>query len=242
MKLTIRKKLLGLSFIAIVIPLIISAVVIVFIVTRKTQDESLQKISTNSYIATEQYGSRIQAITNATKELAVTALQYGFTQNLAAGNTSLDMRKAVNILDNFRNYNHLDYLIITDNKGQVIYRVNNPDQKGDNLADQNVMLQDALARNQVIFGSVKLPIDFMSMEKLDNAMNVGNQQKAMEAALAMQVVIPLAVQENELQGAIIAGDVLNNDNTLVDQLKQTIFHDNLEAGSATIYLGDTAIA
>jgi hypothetical protein len=46
----------------------------------------------------------------------------------------------------------------------------------------------------------------------------------------------------DLQGALVAGDVLNNDNALVDELKRMLFKENFEAGAATIYLSETAIA
>lgn len=250
MKLTIRKKLLGLSFIAIVIPLIISAAVIVFIVTQKTQDESLDKIRTNSAIATAQYTRRMQEISKGAKELAIAALQYGFVESLTRGGApnpalqaqyDLDRKKATNVLEIVKGQIELDYLTLTDSRGRVIYRVNNPSQRGDDIAALDPMVREALGSKKVIFGSTKLPLDFMSQEKMDDRLTLGNQKKAVEAALGMEVVVPLMIGQ-DLQGAIVAGDVLNNDNTLVDELKRMLFKENFEAGAATIYLGETAIA
>ena len=250
MKLTIRKKLLGLSFIAIVIPLIISAAVIVFIVTQKTQDESLDKIRTNSAIATAQYTRRMQEISKGAKELAITALQYGFVEALTRGAApnpamqaqyDLDRKKAGNVLEIVKGQIELDYLTLTDSRGRVIYRVNNPNQRGDDIAALDSIVREALGSRKVIFGSTKLPLDFMSQEKMDDRLTLGNQKKAIEAALGMEVVVPLMIGQ-DLQGAIVAGDVLNNDNTLVDELKRMLFRENFEAGAATIYLGETAIA
>lgn len=250
MKLTIRKKLLGLSFIAIVIPLIISAAVIVFIVTQKTQDESLDKIRMNSAIATAQYTRRMQEISKGAKELAITALQYGFVEALTRGAApnpamqaqyDLDRKKASNVLEIVKGQIELDYLTLTDSRGRVIYRVNNPNQRGDDIAALDSIVREALGSRKVIFGSTKLPLDFMSQEKMDDRLTLGNQKKAIEAALGMEVVVPLMIGQ-DLQGAIVAGDVLNNDNTLVDELKRMLFRENFEAGAATIYLGETAIA
>lgn len=250
MKLTIRKKLLGLSFIAIVIPLIISAAVIVFIVTKKSSEESIKKIQTNSNIATTQYARRMQAISTATKELAITALQYDFVDAFVRApvpnpavnaQNELEKRKAINVMEINRKQVDLDYLILTDGRGRVLYRVNNSDHRGDDLAGVDAMVRETIGTRKVNFGSVKLPIDFISAEKLDDALNLGTQKKAIEAALAMEVAVPLIIGD-ELRGVLVGGDILNNDNTLVDELKQTLFRENLEAGSATIYLGDTAIA
>ena len=250
MKLTIRKKLLGLSLIAIVVPLIISAAVIVFIVTQKTQDESLDKIRTNSAIATAQYTRRMQEISKGTKELAIAALQYGFVEALTRGAAAnpaiqsqfdLERKKATNVLEIVKGQIELDYLTLVDSRGRVIYRVNNPSQRGDDIAALDPMVREALGSKRVIFGSTKLPLDFMSQEKMEDRLTLGNQKKAIEAALGMEVVVPLMLGQ-DLQGAIVAGDVLNNDNTLVDELKRMLFKENFEAGAATIYLAETAVA
>ena len=250
MKLTIRKKLLGLSLIAIVVPLIISAAVIVFIVTQKTQDESLDKIRTNSAIATAQYTRRMQEISKGTKELAIAALQYGFVEALTRGAAAnpaiqsqfdLERKKATNVLEIVKGQIELDYLTLVDSRGRVIYRVNNPSQRGDDIAALDPMVREALGSKKVIFGSTKLPLDFMSQEKMEDRLTLGNQKKAIEAALGMEVVVPLMLGQ-DLQGAIVAGDVLNNDNTLVDELKRMLFKENFEAGAATIYLAETAVA
>ena len=123
----------------------------------------------------------------------------------------------------------------------MIYRVNNPGQRSDDIAALDPMVREALGSKKVIFGSTKLPLDFMSQEKMDDRLTLGNQKKAVDAALGMEVVVPLMLGQ-DLQGAIVAGDVLNNDNALVDELKRMLFKENLEAGAATIYLADTAIA
>jgi len=249
LKLTIRTKLLGLSLFAIVIPLIISAAVIVVIVTQKTLDESLAKIRANSDIATTQYAQRMNEIKENTKLLAINALQYDFiaaiSQNpaspAAAGQADLERRKAINVLEFTKQQLRIDYLILTDGRGRVLYRVNNPGQRNDDLAAMDPMLREALSNRKVVYGSVKLPIDYMSQEKMEDALAVGTQKKQIEAALGMEVVVPLIIGD-EIRGALIAGDVLNNDNTLVDQLKQMVYKENIEAGSATLYLGETAVA
>lgn len=249
MKLTIRTKLLGLSLFAIVIPLIISAAVIVVIVTQKTLDESLGKIRANSDIATTQYAQRMNEIKENTKLLAINALQYDFITAInpaaappaAAGQSDLERRKAINVLEIVKQQLRIDYLTLTDGRGRVLYRVNNPSQRNDDLAAMDPMLREALSNRKVVYGSVKLPIDYMSQEKLEDALAVGTQKKQIEAALGMEVVVPLIMGE-EVRGALVAGDVLNNDNQLVDQLKQMVYKENIEAGSATLYLGETAVA
>jgi len=249
LKLTIRTKLLGLSLFAIVIPLIISAAVIVVIVTQKTLDESLGKIRANSDIATTQYAQRMNEIKENTKLLAINALQYDFITAInpaaappaAAGQSDLERRKAINVLEIVKQQLRIDYLTLTDGRGRVLYRVNNPSQRNDDLAAMDPMLREALSNRKVVYGSVKLPIDYMSQEKLEDALAVGTQKKQIEAALGMEVVVPLIMGE-EVRGALVAGDVLNNDNQLVDQLKQMVYKENIEAGSATLYLGETAVA
>ena len=250
MKLTIRKKLLGLSLIAIVIPLIISAAVIIFIVTQRTVDESLKKIRTNSNIATAQYSRRLGEITKANKQLAITALQYDFVDAISrtsaptpalAGQYDLERRKAINVLEIVKKQLNLDFLTLTDSRGRVLYRVNDPNQRGDDISTLDPLIKEALGSRKVIFGSVKMPLDYISLEKLDGSLNLGVQKKSIEAALGLEVVVPL-IMGDELRGALVAGDILNNDNAMVDELKKMLFREEPQAGSATLYLGDTAIA
>jgi len=246
LKLTIRKKLLSLSFIAIIVPLIISAAVIIFIITQKSRDEALDKIRLSSYIASSQIKGRSDEMIQATKNMAVTALQYDFAGILgrtagAAAGQDLEQEKAVNILNTFKKDFRLDYLMLTDDQGKVIYRVNDPGQKNDDLGALDPLLRKALADSSIIYGSMKLPIDFISQEKLGGSLELGEQKKSVEAALALEVVVPLKLKD-KIQGALVVGDIFNNDNTLVDELKKMIFKDNFEDGSATIYLGDIAVA
>lgn len=249
MKLTIRKKLLGLSFIAIVIPLLVSAAVIIYIVSNESSKESIKRINTNANVAITQYGRRMNNISTAAKQLAISALQYDFVESFRgtgataaqAAQLELERRKAANVMDINRKQVGLDYLILTDETGKVLYRVNNPEQRRDDLAAIDPLLRAALDTRKVIFGSTRLPIDFVSMEKLDDTLNLGLQKKSTESALSMEVVVPLILGD-QFRGALLTGDIINNDNALVDDLKQMVFRDMPEAGSATIYLGGVAVA
>lgn len=251
MKLTIRKKLLGLSFIAIVIPLIISAAVIVYIVNKKSSDESIKRIQSNSHVATTQYARRMQALSITAKQMAITALQYDFVEVFAraanpptaalAAQYNLERDKAVNVMDILKKQTGADYVILADANGRVIHSLNNPQGRGTDLGVIDPMLREALGSRKVNYGSLKLPIDFVSLEKMDAFLSLGAQKKSIEAALAMEVVVPL-ILGGDLRGALLVGDVLNNDNTMVDELKTMLFRENPEAGSATIYLNEIAIA
>lgn len=246
MRLTIRKKLLILSFVAIVIPLIISAAVIIFIVTQKTREEALNKIRLSSRLASSQIRDRSEEMIQGAKNMAITALQYDFSGVMDRTGTvtperELEQRKAINVLDNFKQEVKLDYVILTDERGRVLYRANNPEQTGDTLGSLDPLLAQSLAEGSIIFGSVKLPIDFIALEKLESTLELGVQNRRVESALAMEVVVPLRIKD-ELQGALVIGDVINNDNRLVDELKAMVFRDNIQEGSATIYLGDVAVA
>jgi HAMP domain-containing protein len=182
----------------------------------------------------------------AAKNMAITALQYDFTGVMDRSvpptpERELEQRKAVNVLNNFKQEMAVDYLLLTDESGRVLFRANNPAQMGDALASLDPLLSQSLAEGSIIFGSVKLPIDFIALEQLESSLELGVQKRRVESALAMEVVVPLRVRE-ELQGALVIGDVINNDNTLVDNLKTMVFQDNIQEGSATIYLGDVAVA
>ena len=78
MKLTIRKKLLGLSLLAVVLPLVVSATFIYMIVTTRSQEESFRKMSAFSRVANGLFEMRRDEILSMIEEIHPAAVYYKY--------------------------------------------------------------------------------------------------------------------------------------------------------------------
>ncbi len=249
MKLSIRKKLLGLTFFATVIPLLVVAGVIWFVVTQKTYEDSIDKISTYSNIANKIYKLRMNNIKKNLEELSVLTLQFkyidvleGNKQNITTNSSSTFSSKEVeNVFSVFKAKNGLDFLDLIDEKGNVLYRVNNPSKKGESIYSMEPSIGGKAFRSKkIIYGTTKLERDFISFEKLDNFLDLG-AGKSVNSALSIEVAVPI-VYKNKVYGMLLGGDVLNKDTNLVDKFKELVFGKSFKSGAATIYMDNISIA
>lgn len=150
----------------------------------------------------------------------------------------------------------LDMLTLVDAKGQVIYRVANPDAKGDiilwdpvvrkclyekkpqtsgvvmsldTIKDQNPLLAD-----RVVIPIVKTP---QSIEISDRELTKG---------MVLRAAYPVFDRDGELLGALIGGILLNRDYHIVDTIKETVYqhetYQGKDVGFATIFLGGVRVA
>lgn len=255
MKLSIRNKLLGISFAAIVVPLIGSALAIYLIVTGRSQEESVNKMRTHSRIAISEVVKRWDEMKSFLDGVKQVAIQYDFTGTFAkVGDQQekggIERERALNVLEYFEMAGKFDYLTLADDRGRVVARANNISSSGDDLT-QDSMVREALQTRTVLCGPVVLPVDFLNQERLNDRGKLGAQKKEVQSALAIQVAVPLIKNDSQgnqqLVGIIVGGETLNNNSRLVDDFKKLAFQDNketFEAGSATIYMrtGDGALA
>lgn len=145
---------------------------------------------------------------------------------------------------------NLSFLNVVDARGVVRYRTANPQQQGDRL-DDDPLVARALA------GELTGGVQVYSQERLNlesRALAKGAQIRLMPTPRARTVVhnteqrglmlvstAPLLAGDGRVAGALQAGFLLNNDNSVVDAITRTVF-DQDGKGSATIFLGDVRIA
>jgi len=247
LKLSIRKKLLGLTFFATVVPLLVVAGVIGFVVAKKTYEDSINRITTYSNIANKVYKYRMEEIKKNLEELGVLTLQFkyidvlkGNAQNQAQ-NVPFTTKEVENVFSIFKTKNNLDFLDLVDGSGKIIYRVNNPSKSGESIVSMEPSIGGkAFSSKKVIYGTIKLARDFISFEKLDDFLNLGFG-KTVDSALCIEVAVPI-VYKNKIYGMLLGGDILNKDTSLVDGFKDMVFKKDFKSGAATIYMDDISIA
>ncbi len=243
MKLSIRKKLLGLTFFATVVPLLVVAGVIGFVVTQKTYEDSIDKITTYSNIANKIYKARMDEIKKNLEELSVLSLQFKYIDIFKGNspNVSFTTKEVENVFAAFKDKNKLDFLDLIDEKGNVLFRLNNPEKKGESIYSMEPSIGGKAFRSKkIVYGTTKLARDFISFEKLDDFLDFGGG-KTVDSALSIEVAVPI-IYKNKVYGMLLGGDVLNKDTLLVDEFKELVFGKSFKSGAATIYMDNISVS
>jgi two-component system NtrC family sensor kinase len=150
----------------------------------------------------------------------------------------------------------LDMLAVVDTEGTVLYRASNPGVRGDNIMwdvvvrkclDEGVphssvelMPAEVIEReNPGLSSRVKIPI-------VKTPQSITISEKQLSEGLVMRAAYPIIDDELNLLGALVGGTLINKDYTIVDKIKETVYHDekyrNLDMGFATIFQGGIRVS
>jgi two-component system NtrC family sensor kinase len=154
------------------------------------------------------------------------------------------------------NHIFLDMLTFVDNGGNVLYRAGNPEIRGDNL------LHDPFVRNCIEKKTPLSSTELMSIESIlreNPALSERAKTDIIKTPLAaeitgdklsegmvMRAAYPIMNKQKKLLGILIGGVLINKDNVIVDQIKETVYHGEKykgrEMGVATIFQGGVRIS
>jgi two-component system NtrC family sensor kinase len=154
------------------------------------------------------------------------------------------------------NNTFLDMLTLMDKAGNVLYRAGNPEIRGDNL------LQDPIVRNCIEKKTPLSSTELMSIESIlreNPALSERAKTDIIKTPLAaeitedklsegmvMKAAYPIMDREKNLLGVLVGGVLINKDDAIVDQIKETIYHgekyQGREMGVATIFQGGVRIS
>jgi two-component system NtrC family sensor kinase len=154
------------------------------------------------------------------------------------------------------NHIFLDMLTLVDTGGNVLYRAGNPGIRGDNL------LQDPVVRNCIEKKTPLSSTELMSIESIlreNPALSERAKTDIIKTPLAaeitenklsegmvMRAAYPIMNKQKKLLGILIGGVLINKDNAIVDQIKETVYHGEKykgrEMGVATIFQGGVRIS
>ena len=150
----------------------------------------------------------------------------------------------------------LDMLSIVDMNGKVLYRAANPKINGDD------MLWDPVVRKcietRVPQASTELiPIDKIVLENpllaeratieiVKTAKSFDLEETKLSEGMVMRAAYPIMDKKQKLLGVLIGGILLSRDHSIVDKIRETIYHDEKyrgrEIGVATIFQGGVRVA
>jgi two-component system NtrC family sensor kinase len=158
-------------------------------------------------------------------------------------------------LSTFMNEEGLDFLILLDRKGTVIFRFHNPRLSGDSLI-HDPFVKKGLEKKG-ISGTQVLSVEELLKEgeglarkatlRLIPTPKAKPTEKAEETSgMVLKSAHPVIDFNGEVLGVLTGGVLLNRNYEIVDRIKNIVFQDakykGKEIGTATIFLGDLRIS
>ena len=150
----------------------------------------------------------------------------------------------------------LDMLTVTDHDGYVLYRVANPQFRGDNLS-QDPVVRACLQKKAPVSSTELMNFEALTREnpelgrratiniiKTPRAADI--DQKQLSVGMVMRSACPILDENKNVIGVLVGGILLNNDNSIVDKVKETVYrgetYKGRAMGVATIFQGGIRIA
>ncbi len=262
MKLMIKQKLIIFSALLILVPMILSAILITYIVNSNIESQSGLSIEKDARVAEQLYKSRQLTVLQA----AQNAAQAVSTQNLIEGGAvpagaiqgdakvtarinDASRRRVKDVADTSIQSNNLDFIVIADSNGSILY----PQQTGSTASiKQNplfIALQNGVAAKKLdaLASSVK--------ESANTLKYYGGEELAKQAAVKGEGVVteglvieagaPIISSGGELRGVVLAGLLINNakpEKSLANDIKKTLYPELLDSAGAVIALGDVIVS
>jgi two-component system NtrC family sensor kinase len=242
-RISIRRKLL----IATLAPLCAAIILCWFIgakvITDRVFRQAQQTVIGNLNSARKVYQDEIQHLTGIVK---VAALSTAISTDLRAGRQAELEKVCLLLLKSER----LSFLNILDEKGLVLLRAANPEAKGDRMSADPLVaraLKGSLAGSTQIFTAEQLARSNPALTR-DAAITIRDTPrsrpfagKVLDRSLVLVAVAPLRTGDGRIVGALQAGQLLNNDERVVDAITRIVY-DRETRGAATVFLGDVRIA
>ncbi len=181
-----------------------------------------------------------------------------FTANApytAVALTKNDLTALSSLLVPLRNGEGLDILTVVDASGTVLFRARNPGMRGDD-SSRDPLVARAL-KGEVLTGTVVIPPAGMVVEGEDLARQAAIRAiptphsrpvdtETERSGMMLMAAAPIRDSAGNVLGALYGGILINNNNTLVDRIKSTVYEGDTfkgqDVGSATIFLRDLRIA
>jgi two-component system NtrC family sensor kinase len=150
----------------------------------------------------------------------------------------------------------LDMLSVVDMNGKILYRAANPKINGDD------MLWDPVVRKCIETREPQASTELIPIEKIihenpslaervtieivKTPKSIEMEEKQLSEGMVMRAAYPVMDKKQKLLGVLIGGVLLSRDRSIVDKVRETIYHDEKyqgrEIGVATIFQGGVRIA
>ena len=220
-----------------------------YLLHRHLGQEARNRVRQDLNAADEFYRHRLAIMESS---LSYTAIGEQFSLSVAQKDKSYLARRLKKIFES----ENLDMLLVTDSSGRVIYRAHNPELTDDTLADDR-LIDKVLRGEEIVSGTLLAPREKLQKESVSLSERARIQiiptPKAqpsdkiqITAGMMLSAAAAVHKPEGELVGVLWAGVLLNQNYALVDQVRDTVFHEEQyqgrHLGTATIFQDDVRIS
>ena len=167
-----------------------------------------------------------------------------------------DIRRLNEELENIRKEESLDILNLTDAKGRILVRTNNPELIGDDQSSFP-LVASVLKTASPIAAVEIIPRESLLKEGPDLQKRVQypvihtthTESPALTEEISGMFILassPILDEQNKILGILYGGTLLNNDSTIVDKIKDTMYdretYEGKNIGAVTLFLHNLRIS
>ncbi|GAW66282.1 histidine kinase [Geoanaerobacter pelophilus] len=217
-----------------------------YIINDKIASQAQEKVRTDLNSAREVYRNELDRIREM---IDLTATNPYNSSSIVAGDPEIQA-----LLRQRLYKKRLDILTAVDAKGRVLYRAHTPSLAGD--LQKSYFVQQALkgvaVTGTALMGEQELAREGVALADratipLVSTPHARPRSDTVEkTGMVMVAAAPLRNHAGQVIGALYGAVLLNNNNALVDKIKQIVYEgvqfNGTDVGSATIFLGDARIA
>ena len=257
-KLDLQTRLIVGFLIATCLTGFVAALVGIWTINKSTMDEVQNRVRQDINTAKLIYNHTLERIVSLIQFSAegsdlYEALGDGKKQRLEHLNGLI---RHVQVIQTSGEHPFLDMLSVVDMNGKVLYRAANPKISGDD------MLWDPVVRKCIETGAPQASTELIPIEKIirenpslaervtieivKTPKSIEMEEKQLSEGMVMRAAYPIMDKKQKLLGVLIGGVLLSRDRSIVDKVRETIYHDEKyqgrEIGVATIFQGGVRIA
>jgi two-component system NtrC family sensor kinase len=241
---------LTLSFLSIILlSSLIFTIVGIQIINNRIIDEAQERIRNDLNAARELYQNRMKHVEDAV-EFTTVRLFMGDILNGDIREEYLDE------LARFKESEKLDVLTITNAKGIVVLRVNNPAATGDDQSQDEivnaVLWTKAPASGTTLVSARELQHESPMLAEqayfkfIETPMARPRPETEETSGMMLKAAAPIFDADGNFAGVVYGGSLLNRNYDIVDKVKETVFqnvvYEGKDIGTATIFQDDVRIS
>jgi two-component system NtrC family sensor kinase len=220
------------------------------IISSLIRNEADERVRNDLNAARLIYQYQLERVSQAARFTAVRT----FTEDILLRNNII--QPYVDELIWFRMSEGLDILTLTDSKGVVVLRTNDPSQRGDDQSKQE-LVSAVLKNKTAVVGTTILSAEELRVESpllverahlvfVDTPMARPRTDTEQTAGMMLMSAVPVIDDAGNLIGVVYAGVLLNRNYDIVDEVKKTVFqgvvYNGKDIGTSTIFQDDVRIS